>query len=170
MHKMNSKMYLLGLSILTVLLTAVVASTMSTSIVDVYAESQKFAIQKTETSTQDPLPGHEGHQIVIALPPLSDNKMYSGKVTYAASKPVEVVVLNSFNATAVDETHGQPLNAPFGNTSVAISLMPQFNGEFNAGSLAFTGSALAFHTKSGEPFSVSYGTTGYILEQMDLPE
>ena len=54
--------------------------------------------------------------------------MYSGQVIYSASKPVEVVVLNPFNATATDKQHGQPLNAPFGNGSVAISVMDQFNG------------------------------------------
>ena len=66
---------------------------------------------------QDPLPGHETHQIVIALPPGDDGKMYIGQVTYSASKPVQVVVLNQFNATATDEEHRQPLNAPFGNGS-----------------------------------------------------
>ncbi|MGD1835547.1 MAG: hypothetical protein ACPKQO_07480, partial [Nitrososphaeraceae archaeon] len=130
---------------------------------------QKFAIQKTDKSTQDPLPGHESHQIVIALPPRDDGKMYVGAVTYSASKPVEVVVLNPFNATATDETHGSPLNAPFGNGSVAISLMNQFNGEFNAGSLTFAGSALAFHTVNGDEFSVSYATAGKVLNQTGLP-
>ena len=42
---------------------------------------------------QDPLPGHETHQIVIALPLGDDGKMYSVQVTYSASKPVQVVVL-----------------------------------------------------------------------------
>jgi hypothetical protein len=27
---------------------------------------------------QDPLPGHEAHQIVIAAPPRDDGKLYSG--------------------------------------------------------------------------------------------
>ncbi|MGD1837107.1 MAG: hypothetical protein ACPKPY_03495, partial [Nitrososphaeraceae archaeon] len=70
---------------------------------------------------------------------------------------------------ATDETHGSPSNTLFGNTSVAITLMNQFNGEFNAGSLTFAGSALAFHTINGDEFSVSYATAGKILNQTELP-
>lgn len=165
---------------LTILTTVVVATTLLTgltisstpnlSISPAYAEpKQMFAIQKTDKSMQDPLPGHEAHQIVIALPPRDDGKMYVGQVTYSASKPVEVVVLNPFNATAADETTGQPLNAPFGNGSVAISLMNQFNGEFNAGSTTFTGAALAFHNINGDPFSITYATAGKVLDQTELP-
>ena len=56
----------------------------------VFAQEAKFAIQATQKSMQDPLPGHEGHQIVIALPPRDDGKFYTGTVTYVASQPVEV--------------------------------------------------------------------------------
>ena len=154
---------------MTILVAGITISSLSNVAIPAFAEPQKFAIQKTDKSMQDPLPGHEAHQIVIALPPRDDGKMYMGAVTYSASKPVEVVVLNPFNATATDESHGSPLNAPFGNSSVAISLMNQFNGEFNAGSLPFTGSALAFHTVNGDEFSVSYATVGKILNQTGLP-
>ncbi len=165
---MKSKIYILGTLFLTALLTGLATSTSSMSI-SAYAEPNMFAIQKTDKSIQDPLPGHETHQIVIALPPRADGKMYSGQVTYSASKAVEIVVLNPFNTTATDEQHGQPLNAPFGNGSVAISVMNQFNGQFNAGSTTFTGAALAFHNIQGEPFSVTYATTGKLLNQTGLP-
>ena len=167
--KMKTKISIMGTVLLTVLVAGIIVSSVSNASVQAFAEPQKFAIQKTDKSMQDPLPGHEAHQIVIALPPRDDGKMYMGVVTYSASKPVEVVVLNPFNATATDETHGSPLNAPFGNGSVAISLMNQFNGEFNAGSLPFAGSALAFHTVSGDEFSVSYATAGKVVNQTGLP-
>ena len=48
---------------------------------------------------------------------------------------MEIDVLNPFNVTATDEVYGKPLNTVFENRSVAISFMPQFNGEFNVGSL-----------------------------------
>lgn len=168
---MKSKTNILGTLFLTTLLAGLTISALSNvSISAAFAEPPKmFAIQKTDKSMQDPLPGHEAHQIVIALPPRDDGKMYSGQVTYSASKAVELVVLNPFNATATDEQHGQPLNAPFGNGSVAISVMNQFNGQYNAGSTTFTGAALAFHNINGEPFSVTYATTGKLLNQTGLP-
>ena len=166
---MKSKKYILGTLFLTTIVTGLVIFSTSNMSISAFAEPKMFAIQKTDKSIQDPLPGHEAHQIVIALPPRDDGKMYSGQVTYSASKAVEVVVLNPFNATATDEQHGQPLNAPFGNGSVAISVMNQFNGEFNAGSTTFTGAALAFHNINGEPFSITYATTGKLLNQTGLP-
>jgi hypothetical protein len=166
---MKSDIKIIGTVFLTALLTGLVISSTSNMSISAFAEPKMFAIQKTDKSVQDPLPGHETHQIAIALPPRSDGKMYSGQVTYSASKPVEIIVLNPFNATATDEQHGQPLNAPFGNGSVAISVMNQFNGEFNAGSTTFTGAALALHNINGEPFSVTYATTGKLLNQTGLP-
>ena len=81
-------------------------------------------IQKTGVSNTDPLPGHSAHQLVMALPPRSDGKIWVGTVTWTASKPVEVVVLHMYNSSVTaDAAHGQPLIAPFGNGSVAISLV-----------------------------------------------
>lgn len=166
---MKSKKYILGTLFLTTIVTGLAISSTSNMPISAFAEPKMFAIQKTDKSIQDPLPGHEAHQIVIALPPRDDGKMYSGQVTYSASKPVEVVVLNPFNAPATDEQHGQPLNAPFGNGSVAISVMDQFNGQYNAGSTTFTGAALALHNIKGEPFSVTYAISGKLLNQTGLP-
>jgi hypothetical protein len=47
--------------------------------------------------------------------------------------------------------------------------MNQFNGEFNAGSTTFTGAALAFHNINGDPFNVTYSTSGKVLNQTGLP-
>jgi hypothetical protein len=55
-----------------------------------------FTVQDTSMSTQDPLPGHEAHQAVIAAPPREDGKIYSGVATFTASQPVEVVVLHGY--------------------------------------------------------------------------
>ena len=168
---MKPTIYILG-SVITALFMAGIA-VISTSTSDAFATAevlQTFAIQNTSTSMQDPLPGHEAHQIVIALPPRDDGTFYSGKVTYTASKPVEVVVLNpsTFNATTSGEEFGEALSAPFGDGKVGISLMEQFTGATNAGSLSFVGSALAFHTVSGEKFSVTYATTGEVVQPTEL--
>jgi hypothetical protein len=104
------------------------------------------------------IPGHSGHQLVMALPPRSDGKLWVGTVSWTASKPVEVVVLHMYNSSITpDTTHGQPLTAPFGNGSVAIGLVKPSNGTpIASGSMAFVGNALAFHTLSGDKFVVTY--------------
>jgi hypothetical protein len=129
-------------------------------------EQESYTVQKTETSTQDPLPGHESHQIVLAALPREDGMIYSGVATFSASQPVEVVVLHGYNPTVVaNQTVGEPLTAPFADGQVAISLMKQFTDTpINAGSLAFTGNALGFHTLDGKPFSITYTVDAEIKE------
>jgi hypothetical protein len=74
--------------------------------------SGNVTIQKTGVSAPDPLPGHSAHQLVMALPPRSDGKVWVGTVTWTASKPVEVVVLHMYNSSVTaDAAHGQPLIA-----------------------------------------------------------
>src|SRR6188472_4018344 len=121
--------------------------------------SDTVTIQKTGVSSPDPLPGHSAHQLVMALPPRSDGKVWVGTVTWTASKPVEVVVLHGYNSsvTGADAAHGQPLTAPFGNGAVAISLIKTPSGTpVASGTMPFAGNALAFHTLSGDKFTVTY--------------
>jgi hypothetical protein len=121
--------------------------------------SDTVTIQKTGVSSTDPLPGHSAHQLVMALPPRSDGKVWVGTVTWTASKPVEVVVLHNYNSsiTGADAAHGQPLTAPFGNGAVAISLIKTPSGTpVASGAMPFAGNALAFHTLSGDKFTVTY--------------
>jgi hypothetical protein len=115
-------------------------------------------IQKTGVSAPDPLPGHSAHQLVMALPPRSDGKVWIGTVTWTASKPVEVVVLHMYNSSVTaDAAHGQPLIAPFGKGSVAISLVKTPSGTpVASGSMPFAGNAVAFHTLNGDKFVVTY--------------
>jgi hypothetical protein len=121
--------------------------------------SDTVTIQKTGVSSPDPLPGHSAHQLVMALAPRSDGKVWVGTVTWTASKPVEVVVLQNYNSsvTGADAAHGQPLTAPFGNGAVAISLIKTPSGTpVASGTMPFAGNALAFHTLSGDKFTVTY--------------
>src|ERR1051326_5360968 len=121
-------------------------------------EQDTVTIQKTDVSSTDPLPGHSAHQLVMALPPRSDGKVWVGTVTWTASKPVEVVVLQGYNSSVTaDAAHGQPLTAPFGKGSVAISLVKTPSGTpVASGSMPFVGNALAFHTLNGDKFVVTY--------------
>jgi hypothetical protein len=120
-------------------------------------------IQRTLKSSVDPLPGHQGHQLALALPPRNDGKVWEGTVTWTSSKPVELVVLQGYNSSVTaDSVHGQPLTAPFTNGEVAITLIsPSTTGPIQSipvasGSMNFVGNALAFHTLSGAKFTVTY--------------
>jgi hypothetical protein len=135
----------------------------------------EVVIQETQTSTQDPLPGHESHQLVMALPPRGDGLIWVGDTSWVASKPVEVVVLHGYNSTAVSNQtatqFGEPLTAPFGGGEVAISLVkPESGTPVPSGSTPFAGNALAFHTLGGEPFSVTYTVAATAEELTNGPD
>lgn len=122
-------------------------------------QADTVTIQKTAESTVDPLPGHSAHQLVMALPPRDDSKVWVGTVTWTASKPVEVVVLHGYNSTLKpDSSHGTLLTAPTGpGKEVAISLVKTNSGTpVASGSMRFVGNAVAFHTLSGDKFTVTY--------------
>jgi hypothetical protein len=118
-------------------------------------------LQETKTST----PGmNEGHQIVLALPPRGDGKVWMGDVTWVASKPVEVAILHGYNSSVISNQtlaqFGEPLKQTFGDIEVAMTLVkPESGTSYPSGSIPFVGNALTFHTAGavgGEPFTVTY--------------
>ncbi|MFL6462158.1 MAG: hypothetical protein ACJ71J_14670 [Nitrososphaeraceae archaeon] len=122
-------------------------------------QANTVTIQKTAESTTDPFPGHSAHQLVMALPPRDDGKVWVGTVTWTASKQVEVFVLHGYNSTLKpDASHGSVLTAPVGQgKEVAISLVKTSSGTpINSGSMRFVGNAVAFHTLNGAKFTVTY--------------
>jgi hypothetical protein len=131
---------------------------------------ERYVGQKTEMSnpaspTVTPH-GKVPHQIIFALPLRNDSKIWTGTVTFTASKPIEIEVLHGYKPqSAVDAEHGEPYHATLpNNKTVAISTMTLFTDTpvkvtdtpISTGSLQFTGSALVFHKTSGEPFTVTY--------------
>lgn len=135
----------------------------------------EVVIQETQTSMQDPLPGHESHQAVLALPPRGDGLIWVGDTSWVASKPVEVVVLHGYNSSAVSNQtatqFGEPLKAAFGEGEVAITLVKPLSGTgVPSGSMPFAGNALAFHTLGGEPFSVTYTVAATAEELTEEPD
>jgi hypothetical protein len=121
-----------------------------------------FTAQKTAISTVDSLPGHEMHQAVIVLPQRTDGMVWVGTLSWSSSKPVEVRLLQNYDESVTpDEAHGKPVTAPFAQGESAISLLLQTNGagtvpSYNAGSMNFAASQVAFHTLGGVPFTVTY--------------
>jgi hypothetical protein len=127
-------------------------------------------VQKTVMSIPSPSANINNqtipHQIVIALPLIEDGKIWTGTVTFTASKPIEIEVLHRYNLTTIpDAKHGQPYNAKWIDGSpIALSTMTMFtntpvsvtNTPISTGSFAFSGSALIFHKTDGQPFTVTY--------------
>jgi hypothetical protein len=121
-----------------------------------------FTAQKTVASTVDALPGHEMHQAAVVVPQRTDGKIWVGTLSWSASKPVEVRLLQNYDANVKpDAAHGKPVTAPFADGESAISLLLQSNGagtvpSYNAGSMNFAADQVAFHTLGGVPFTVTY--------------
>lgn len=118
-----------------------------------------YVVQKSAESAPDPLPGHQGHQLVMAIPPRDDGKIWTGTISWTASYPVEMVILHTYNNASApgNATFGKPLTAPFGKGEVAISLIKNPSGTpVPSGSTGFAGNAVAFHTLDGHKFTVTY--------------
>jgi hypothetical protein len=127
-----------------------------------------FIVQNTSMSAPAPVrhPGQPPHEVVFALPLRDDGMIWSGKVSFTASKPIETEILHIYSPQQpIDESHGEPYHAILpGNRSIAISHLRdivdvpiEINGTgISSGSFEFAGSALVFHKTSGEPFTVTY--------------
>jgi plastocyanin len=138
--------------------------------------AESIVLQGTVTSSQDPLPGHEEHQRATILPFRQDGVIYSGVLTYTATEPVEVVVLN---IQTLNETERAILNATeddggFGilstsqlddQTSLSISYITPEYGDSPApsASIPFAGNAVWLHTLSGEPFAATFVVGAEVL-------
>ena len=122
--------------------------------VDQFADAKhiKRIVQtKSFESMQDPGQGHELHKIAIILPP-ADNVVYTGRFTYSASVPVEVVVLHDIKP---GETPAKIYTID-GQKKWALSLI-KLGGDVGtaAGSMSFVGAALALHTLDGSDFKAT---------------
>jgi hypothetical protein len=124
--------------------------------------------QKTVMSQPAPVrhPGQPSHEVVFALPLRDDGRVWSGTVTFTASKPIEAEILHTYAPEQKpDSLHGEPYHAILpGNKSIAITHMRdiidvpiEINGTgISSGSFNFVGNALVFHKTNGEPFTVTY--------------
>jgi hypothetical protein len=139
---------------------------------------QELLLQNTSMSKPAPVrhPGQPPHEVVFALPLRDDGQVYSGTVTFTASKPIEVEVLHTYAPEEKpDSLHGEPYHAVLpGNNSIAISHLRdlvdvpiEINGTgISSGSFDFVGNALVFHKTTGEPFTVTY-TIDAILKNVN---
>jgi hypothetical protein len=142
----------------------------------------EITIQNTSMSVPAPVrhPGQPSHEVVFALPLRNDGNIWSGIVTFTASKPIEVEVLHTYVPLEnQDSTHGEPYHAVLpGNNSIAITHLRhlvdvpiEINGTgMSSGTLNFAGNALVFHKTSGEPFTVTYTIDAVAKELTKLGE
>ena len=77
----------------------------SSAIIDegnIILTNNETVIVKQETSMSEPAPvrhpGQPPHEVVFALPLRDDGKVWSGRATFTASKPIEVKVLHMYDA------------------------------------------------------------------------
>ena len=123
----------------------------------------------TVTSSPVPLPGLEGQQRATILPLTEDGSIYSGVLTYTASEPVNVVILNVqnlneteralVNATEDDAVFGPLVTAQLDNqTSLAIAQITPNYGDSPApsASIPFAGNAVWLHLAEDTPFVATY--------------
>jgi hypothetical protein len=118
--------------------------------------------QGTVTSAPSPLPGQEDTESAMILAPTPRGAIYAGEITYTASEPVQVAVLQ---VQDLNDTERQILNAtdsPFGTlptsqldneTSVVVTLI---GAPADSASVWFAGNALVLHQPDGTPFAATY--------------
>src|ERR671914_1471004 len=138
---------------------------------------ERIVRQGTVTSGPEPTPGHEGHQYATILPLTEEGSIYSGVLTYTASVPVEVVLLNVqdpnetersiLNVTDDEEDgFGTLLTAqPDNETSLAFNIITPTYGDtpVPSASIPFAGNALWLHTIDGTPFVANYAVSAQVL-------
>ncbi len=118
-------------------------------------------------SESQPIPIVAGTlQGISVLPLRDDGKIYSGEITYTASLPVEVNVLQSKDESIATQATGIPLTVEAGN--VTVSVLGTLGGK-HSDTLSFVGSGVILLHRSTEPFTASYSVVGELSDPELLP-
>jgi hypothetical protein len=138
------------------------------------AIGDKIVQQGTVTSDVDPLKGHEGHQAAVILPPRNDSALYAGTLTFTASKPVQVAVINKYD---IDNASSSQAAERFGtlmtaqapwNTSATVTPlmmnMDYLDSPTMSKMIPIVGNLVALHTMDGEPFIANYALVADVLQ------
>ncbi|HYL66346.1 MAG TPA: hypothetical protein VEU72_04270 [Nitrosopumilaceae archaeon] len=119
---------------------------------------KKIQFTQTFTSSQDPGQGHDSEQMAIILSP-NNGTLYSGSLTYAASEPVQIIILHQIDRA---DAKGQPTWTVDGNTIFAETVVDPGT---NAGSYDFTGAAVGMHSTNSTAFTATVSVDGWIRGQ-----
>jgi hypothetical protein len=174
---MYNEKYFLG--IITAFLLVSLAYFFSSALQPVLAQEapaigDKIVQQGTVSSDVDPLKGHEGHQAAVILPPRNDSALYAGTLTFTASKPVQVAVINMYNidnatSSQAAERFGTLLTAqaPWNTSATVTPLMMNIDyldSPTMSKMIPFIGNLVALHTMDGEPFIANYAVVADVLQ------
>src|SRR5215204_3233762 len=138
------------------------------------AIGDKIVEQGTVSSDVDPLKGHEGHQAAVILPPRNDSALYAGTLTFTASKPVQVAVINMYDvdnasSSQAAERFGTLLTAqaPWNTSATVTPLMMNIDyldSPTMSKMIPIVGNLVALHTMDGEPFIANYAVVADVLQ------
>jgi hypothetical protein len=119
-----------------------------------------ITIRKTATSVPGvPSPGHEDHQIVMALPPIDKGKLWVGEVSWISSEPIEVGFLIGHNKSAEDLEHSHPETLQVNKSSDIVFASTNLTGstpQQTFGNMDFVVDQLVFHSIHNTKFTVTF--------------
>jgi hypothetical protein len=134
--------------------------TMSTSSQNEPPLDKNVVWQGFISSSLSKLPGRDKDHVALILGPRNDQGVYSGILTYQASKPVKVAVwnvVNPDNKTAIPKQFGSQDNiVKLGKMNVAIT---ELGSSDKSGSVPFTGNAIELVNTGGgknKDFTATY--------------
>jgi hypothetical protein len=113
-----------------------------------------FVTRGISSSDSGILPLREDIQSAVVLPPREDGAMYTGSITYLASRPVDIITWNILDPLNVT------MSEDFGNRENVLSIqgldlaLSELETTSASGSVLFSGNALEF--VSDDPFVVTY--------------
>jgi hypothetical protein len=146
-------------SILSIVLLTILSSSTQLSMGQSFISGEHITIRKTATSVPGvPSPGHEDHQIVMALPPIDSGKVWVGKVSWISSEPIEVGFLIGHNKSAEDKEHSTPAKLQLDKSSNTVFASTNLTGntpQRTFGSMDFVVDQLVFHSTKAK-FTVTY--------------
>src|SRR5829696_5067355 len=155
---------------------AIIALTTGTAASIVLFDNLQIANAQSEqlTTANQTLTQQEEQQMATILLFRQDGSLYSGVLTYTATEPVQVAILNmgTFNETeqaTLDVSEGGEFGTLLtqldNQTSIAISYItpPYGDSPTPSASIPFAGNAVWLHTSDGTPFSASYSVSAEVL-------
>jgi hypothetical protein len=147
-------------SVLSVVLLATLSSGQLSMGQPLTLTDDHITIRKTATSVPGvPSPGHEDHQIVMALPPIDSGKVWVGKVSWVSSEPIEVGFLIGHNKSAEDKEHSHPATLQVNKSSNLVFASTNLTGstpQQTFGNMDFVIDQLVFHSTNNRKFTVTY--------------
>lgn len=136
------------------------------------AIGKNVVLSGTVASTISPLAGHAKEQVALILPLRKDGAIYTGVLTFTASKGVQAEIWNQVTgvspSTPIPKQYGAiPVSvSPSGKGIISTALVPSSSA--TSGSIPFTGNALALHGSGSSPFIATYAVTAQTSQGQTL--